>query len=342
MTFLVPTVGPLVPWLDALVLLEIVVLLAAFAVAVLRDQITGAQVVVRRSLTYGLLTGLLAAAFAGVVAALSSVSNDRSTDLIASVVTALLALPLRDRLQGVVDRAIYGERSDPFAALDRLGQRMDSADPESVLVGVAEAVATILRLPSVRVAVGDEVVAFVGPEVESWTRLPLRHGGEEVGALLVAPRAGQAALDPRDVRMLEALQRQAGSAVASVRLSIELQQSRQRIVAAREEERRRLRRDLHDGLGPTLAGIGLGLEVAQATQDPAGCGRAARRASRRRPRLRCWTYDGWSRTCDRPPSTSSAWSARCAGTPIGSTLGETQVDVVAARRAVAVCRPPSR
>jgi signal transduction histidine kinase len=272
-TFLVPTVDALVPWLDALVLLEVVVLLAAFAVAVLRDRITGAQVVVRRSLTYGLLTGLLAVAFAGVVAALSLLSDDRSTDLVASVVTALLALPLRDRLQAVVDRSVYGERTDPFAALDRMGQRIDSADdPQSVLLGVAEAVATILRLPSVRVLIlrdgVESVAAAVGPEVESWTRLPLRHGGEDVGVLLVAPRTGQAALDPRDVRMLEALQRQAGSAVASVRLGVELQQSRQRIIAAREEERRRLRRDLHDGLGPTLAGIGLGLEVAKASDDP--------------------------------------------------------------------------
>jgi signal transduction histidine kinase len=272
-TFLVPTVGPLVPWLDAVATVEVTVLLVTFAVAVLRDQITGAQVVIRRSLTYGLLTGLLAATFAGVVASVSVVLSDQSSDLVASVVTALIALPLRDRLRSVVDKALYGERSDPFSALDRFGQRMDLAeDPQSVLRGVAESVATILRLPSVRVLIqrdgADALAAAVGPDVADWTRLPLLHGGAEVGALLVAPRAGQSTLDPRDVRMLEALQRQAGSAVAAVRLGVELQQSRQRLVAAREEERRRLRRDLHDGLGPTLAGIGLGLEVAKASDDP--------------------------------------------------------------------------
>lgn len=273
-TFLVPTTKGLTPWLDALAVAEVTLLLAAFGVAVLRDRITGAQVVVRRSLTYGLLTGALAVSYAAAVTSLSALLNGRGGDLLATLVVALMALPLRDRLQGVVDRALYGERADPFAALDHLGRRMDSADdPAAVLQGVAEAVATILRLPSVRVVVrgGDDaelVAAAVGDETAAWTRLPLQHQGEDVGALLVAPRAGQLALDPRDVRMLEALRRQAAAAVASVRLSGELQQSRQRLVAAREEERRRLRRDLHDGLGPTLAGIGLGLEVAQTTGDP--------------------------------------------------------------------------
>lgn len=273
-TFLVPTTDTLVPWLDAIAVAEVTLLLAAFGVAVLRDRITGAQVVVRRSLTYGLLTGALAVTYTAAVTSLSALLGGRGSDLLATLVVALLALPLRDRLQRVVDRALYGERADPFAALDHLGRRLDSsADSGAVLQGVAESVATILRLPSVQVVVrgaadAEVLAAAVGVETTSWTRLPLQHQGQDVGALLVAPRAGQLALDPRDVRMLEALRRQAAAAVASVRLSGELQRSRQRLVAAREEERRRLRRDLHDGLGPTLAGIGLGLDIAHTSSDP--------------------------------------------------------------------------
>lgn len=272
-TFLVPTTDGLEPWLDAVTLVDVVLLLAAFGVAVLRDQAVGAPVVIRRSLTYGLLTGALALAYAAAVTGLSALVDGTGSGLVATVGVALLALPLRDRLQRLVDRALYGERADPFAALDHLGRRVDLAeDPGAVLLGVAESVATVLRLPSVQVVVGRDgggtVAAAVGDEAPVWTRLPLAHRGEEVGALLVAPRAGQPALDPRDVRMLEALQRQAAAAVAAVRLGTEVQQSRQRIVAAREEERRRIRRDLHDGLGPTLAGIGLGIEVAQSTSDP--------------------------------------------------------------------------
>lgn len=273
-TFLVPATAGLEPWLDAVALADVVLLLVGFGVAVLRDRVMGAPVAVRRSLTYGLLTGTLALAYAAAVTSLSGLSRGAGSGLVATVVVALLALPLRDRLQGLVDRALYGERADPFAALDALGRRVDRAeDPESVLMGVAEAVAAVLRLPAVRVLVAREgseaLAAAVGAEPTTWERIPLTHRGEEVGALLVTPRAGQAALDPRDVRMLEVLQRHAAAAVAAVRLSAELQQSRQSIVAAREEERRRLRRDLHDGLGPTLAGIGLGLEVAQSTTEPA-------------------------------------------------------------------------
>lgn len=226
-----------------------------------------------RSLTYGLLTGLLAAGYALTLGALSALLDGGGSELVASLGVALLALPLRDRLQGVVDRGLYGERSDPFSALGRFDEHVAAADdPAAALLGVAEAVATILRLPAVQVAVrragGESVVASVGPDTGRWTRLPLTHRGAEVGALLVSPRAGQSALDDRDARMLEALRRQAGSAVAAVRLGVELQGSRERLVAAREEERRRVRRDLHDGLGPTLAGIGLGLEVARTTTDP--------------------------------------------------------------------------
>lgn len=270
--FLIPTTEPLIPWLDAIAVCVVSLVLLSIAVAVLRDQVAGAEVVLRRSLTYGLLTGALAAVFAGGVAALSSVVEDRGADLVATLAVALLALPLRDRLQRVVDRAVYGERADPFAAFDRVQQGVaDADDPTAALTGVAKAVQSVLRLAAVHIVVGtgadEHVAAAVGTTTAPLVRFPLHHQDEAVGALLVAPRAGQSALDPRDLRMLGALQLPAAAAVAAVRLSQELQRSRQRIVAAREEERRRLRRDLHDGLGPTLAGIGLGLSVARSTDD---------------------------------------------------------------------------
>lgn len=272
-TFLIPTTAALSAWLDAAAVVEVALLLGSLGVALLREHLPGGQPLLRRSLTYGLLIGLLVTTFAGVVAVASLALPDQTSDLVASVVTVLLALPVHTRLRGIVDRALYGERSDPFAALDRFDQRIDSADdPQEVLQGVAESVATILRLPSVRVLVqrpdGEVTAASVGPAVDRWIRLPLQHRGQGVGALLVTPRAGQEQLDPRDVRMLETLQRQAAAAVAAVRMGVELQESRQRLIAAREEERRRVRRDLHDGLGPTLAGIGLGLEVSKASTDP--------------------------------------------------------------------------
>lgn len=92
-------------------------------------------------------------------------------------------------------------------------------------------------------------------------------------------------MDPRDRMLLEELARQAGVAAHAVRLSGDLQLSRERLVAAREEERRRLRRDLHDGLGPTLAGIALGLDVADNTlaDDPDGARALLRELNGRQP-----------------------------------------------------------
>jgi signal transduction histidine kinase len=92
-------------------------------------------------------------------------------------------------------------------------------------------------------------------------RLPLEYQGEAVGQLLVALRAPGEAYSPADRRLLEAVARQIGPAAHAVRLTTDLQRSRERLVSAREEERRRLRRDLHDGLGPQLAALTLKVET---------------------------------------------------------------------------------
>lgn len=272
LAFLVHAVDPLVPLMDAALALVVTVLLCTFGVAVLRDEVAGADVVLRRSLTYGLLTSAVAITYLGVVATLSGLMPDPGAGLLATLAAALLILPLRDRLQRAVDRGVYGDRHDPLAALDRLGDRLEAAaEPEAVLEAVAQAVAVSLRLRYVQVVVRhgtkEVVAASAGTPAGPLVRLPLSNHGEEVGALLLSPRAGQQALSTQDLAVLSALRRQAAPAVAAVRLAGELQASRQRLITAREEERRRLRRDLHDGLGPTLAGIGLGLEVASASAD---------------------------------------------------------------------------
>jgi signal transduction histidine kinase len=109
--------------------------------------------------------------------------------------------------------------------------------------------------------------------------LPLTHRGELVGALCMAPRSPGETFSPADRQLLRDLATQAGAAAHAVRLTValrssleELRQSRKRLVAAQEEERRRIQRDLHDGLGPVLASMRLRLEAcldaAQETKDP--------------------------------------------------------------------------
>jgi signal transduction histidine kinase len=184
---------------------------------------------------------------------------------------AVLVQPLRDRLQRGVNRLMYGERDDPVTVLGRLGRRLEAAvTPEALLPSLAETVAQALKLPYVAIEItgalaAPEVVAYPSarPAPAGATVLPLAHQGEPVGRLVVAPRAPGETFNPLDQHLLDNIARQAGMAVHAVSLARELQRARQRSVAALEDERRRLRRDLHDGLGPALASQGLKLAAAR-------------------------------------------------------------------------------
>jgi signal transduction histidine kinase len=168
---------------------------------------------------------------------------------------------------------MYGERDEPYGVLSRLGQRLEAAlEPKAVLPTIVETVAGALKLPYAAIAMkrveGFEIAAAHGSPTGEEINLPLRYAGETVGRLLLAPRAPGEKFSPADRRLLEDLSRQAEVAVQAVRLTADLQRSRERLVATREEERRRLRRDLHDGLGPTLGGLTLGLDAARSTLPP--------------------------------------------------------------------------
>src|SRR5581483_5351827 len=110
-----------------------------------------------------------------------------------------------------------------------------------------------------------------GRPVSDPQRLPLVYQGTRLGELQVGPRAPGEPFDASELRLLQDLAHQIAVAVHALRLSLELQRARERLVAAREEERRRLRRDLHDGLGPALSGLMLKIEAARnlAERDPA-------------------------------------------------------------------------
>jgi signal transduction histidine kinase len=250
---------------------------AAVAIAVLRYRLDGIDVVVNRALVYGTLTVLVIGIYVLLVGYLGAAVAPRQTlavQLAATGVVAVLFAPLRLRVQRGVDRMLYGHRAEPYTALSRLGRRLEAAlAPEAVLPTIVATVRESLRLPYAAITIGDDDAATVaaGEPVPGPVRLPLLYQNEQVGALLLGPRPGEAAFSPADRRLLTDLARQAGIAVSAVRLAADLQRSRERLVTAREEERRRLRRDLHDGLGAQLAGLTVqaGLLRRQIGQDPA-------------------------------------------------------------------------
>jgi signal transduction histidine kinase len=171
---------------------------------------------------------------------------------------------------------MYGERDDPATALARLGQRLETAvAPDAVLTSIVETVGRALKAPYAVIEVNSEQSTVISSEWKaagqaiptdrsacSLITIPLIFQSEPLGQLLVAPRAPGEDFTSADKRLLNDLARQAAPAVHAYRLTADLQQSRERIVTAREEERRRLRRDLHDGLGPALASQTLKLDAA--------------------------------------------------------------------------------
>ena len=261
------------PWLAVTSLVVLALVPAAIGVAVLRHRLYEIDVVLNRSLVYAGLTGAIVVLYTALVWALGRpLAADAWATAVAVGIIGALVLPLRTGLQRLVDRAMYGDRGDPYAALSRLTARLQAAAaPGAALLALAEAIAASLRLPYVRVEVASGGSADAGePRGGPVHELPLTQHGQRVGRLLLEGR-DRRPVSARDLQLLTELARPAGAAVAAAALADALSASRARLVQAREDERRRLRRDLHDGIGPTLAGVALGLDLvaARIDDDPA-------------------------------------------------------------------------
>ena len=239
----------------------------AIGIAIFRHRLYDIDRLINRTVVYGLLTAGGVGVYIAVVKGaewLLAEGVGLGGSLVATAVIAVGFAPVRDRLQRWVDRRLYGERHDPVRAMARVGERLRDAPGGDVLAEVLQAVCETLRLPSATLRVEDtvEVAAYGQPGAASES-IPLEHEGHQVGALLVSPRTGEQTLGVADRRVLEVLAAPVAVALHAVLLSQELQRSRERLVAAREEERRRLRRDLHDGLGPILTAVTLKADAAR-------------------------------------------------------------------------------
>lgn len=247
--------------------------------AIFKYRLYAIDVLINRTLVYSVLTASVATLYVLVVGALGALFQAQGNGLIVLLATGFVAVlfqPLRARLQRGVNRLLYGERDEPYGVLSRLGQRLEATlEPGVILPAIVETVREALKLPYVALSVKQDetfaLTASVGTASEELVSLPLVSHHDTIGQLLLAPRAPGEPLTPTDLRLLSALARQAGVAVQAARLTtdlerltVDLQHSRERLVTAREEERRRLRRDVHDGLGPTLGALLLQVGSARA------------------------------------------------------------------------------
>ncbi len=229
----------------------------AIAVAVIRHQLLDIRLVVSRALAWLLLSVTALLAYVAVVALLDSfVSRAFGRSAFATVLVAVTLAPLLPRLQREVDRWLYGDRRDPARVAGRLGAALAAGD-EHGLAGVAPALRSALRLPFVAIRDEAAVLASDGVAPPRTARIPLTYAGATVGELEIGLRPGERRLSGSDASTLQLVAAPLAVAMRAVRLSEGLQLAQARLVVTREEERRRLRRDLHDGLGPTLTGMAM-------------------------------------------------------------------------------------
>ncbi|HEX7277415.1 MAG TPA: histidine kinase, partial [Acidimicrobiales bacterium] len=242
----------------------------ALAVALVRGEFLDIRATVNRALVFASLTTILLALYVAAVAAIGGVvgRSGLAQTLPATGLVAVAFAPVRARVQRAVERLLYGERGDPSRVLGALGRRLETAvPPDHLLPAIAETVANALRLPYVGIKTTSGEAARLacerGERPEHPESLPLVHQGRSVGELLVGLRRGERSLSDSDRSLLGAIAPQVASAVNATGLLTEIAASRSRLAVAREEERARLRHDLHDRLGPHLVGLGLQLDTLE-------------------------------------------------------------------------------
>jgi signal transduction histidine kinase len=257
----------------------------ACGVAILRYRLYDLDVVVRKTVVFGLLAafvGLVYAAIVGGVGALVGSASNPVLSFAAAAALAILFQPARDRARRVADRLVYGSRATPYEVLaefsGRVGEAYDSEDvlprmAQFLVEGTGAETGTVwLRVggelraeaswPSPTLAApvtleGDEVPAFADQHATE-----VRDRGELLGALTVTMPAADP-MNPTKEKLVRDLAGQAGLVLRNVRLIEELRASRQRLVAAQDEERRKLERNLHDGAQQQLVALSVQLKLLE-------------------------------------------------------------------------------
>jgi signal transduction histidine kinase len=264
------------------VALFLVVLLPAvgMTIAVVDPELVPVEDLLGRTVLYGVLSLVVVGLDLGVLALLSAFlggSLDQAqVVLVVLLLTALVYGPLRLQLQRAVRRVMLGRRADPYDAIAGLASTLETTDDDAgQLAAVTRSVAAAFGVRYVGVELerpgGEQLVASYGERPAAIRTLPISYRDAPIGRLVLPARGLRSRLSRRDEELLGDLVRQAATAVRASRMADELQLGRERMVLAREEERRRIRRDLHDGLGPALSGVVFRLESARllVDRDPA-------------------------------------------------------------------------
>ncbi|MEW9548879.1 histidine kinase [Nonomuraea sp. NPDC050783] len=275
---LVALPGLLVPWIAGgdvrwLATLAVPLVPAAIAVAVLRYRLFGIDTLISRALVGTGLVIVVAGVYvaAGAAAGVFLSEVDRVAGVAAAVFAGAFFPSMRRGLQRGVDRLLYGSTGVPESLAARLRHRLQHADPLHGLRATLDVLREGLSVTGAAVEV-DGVTTASGAVAAGRSpagappparTVPLVWHGEPVGRLLIGPTDRRRFPAAHDERVIATLTPYIADAAHAVRLTAALQRSRERILTAREEERRRLRRDLHDGLGQSLTGMAMSINAAR-------------------------------------------------------------------------------
>jgi signal transduction histidine kinase len=230
---------------------------AATTIGVLRYGLYDIDLLVHRSLYYGLVTVAVIGAYGVAVAATTALVPQVAAPL-AAAVTVVALLPLRQGIQSVLERHLYGLRSRPYELVAALSRRVGLAQtPEEIIAGAVTTIGEGLKTPFVAVHLGSgPAPAATYGQRRAWpvTTFTVSYRGQPIGRLDIQQRSPDEPWSGRERALLRQLTEQLGPSAASVSLTHALQAARERLVRAREEQLRRLQRDLHDSVGPALSG----------------------------------------------------------------------------------------
>ena len=253
----------------------------AIAIAILRYRLWDIDVVIKKTVVFAVVGGGLTLVSLAVLLLLPLVVVGTGSGwggggvIVVGVVIGTLFGPLRRRARRVADRLVYGQRATPYEVLTefsaRVGETYASDDVLPRMASILQA-GTGAKTARVLLRVGGELreAAVAGIDAPGEQHLvAVTHQGEDLGALAVTMAANDP-LDPARERLVHDLAAQAGPVLRNVRLIEELRASRQRLVAAQDEERRRLERNIHDGVQQQLVAFAVKLRLADAMieRDP--------------------------------------------------------------------------
>ena len=238
-------------------------LVVAMAIGAARHQLFDIGTALSRTVVYGLLTSFLVIGYLATVAAAGAIASQRRIAYAAVALAALLAAAARDQVQHAIDRFLFGGRNDPYAVLSQMHEGLGLATgPIDALGQLADGVRKALKLPYIAIRPDDGRLEAIesGVAVEVALTLDVSDNGARNGALVIGHRHPSERFKRGERALFDDLALRAGALLSAAALSHDLERSREAVVVAREEERRRLRADLHDGLGPQLAAMAMQLE----------------------------------------------------------------------------------